>query len=139
MRTRRAQPLATLASGLWVLLLSPQGAAVRMERNDSTATPSIWVSALDDSVVYRLISASHLQVKTGKAGLFGFAGHEHVIEARGFSGTVVLYPRNQASSHVEITVPTESLRVLSPPDTAEIRKVTAAMRSDVLHTSQYPE
>jgi polyisoprenoid-binding protein YceI len=92
-----------------------------------------------DSVVYRLVPASHLQVKTGKAGLFGFAGHEHLIEARAFSGTVVFFPKKPASSHVEITVPTDSLRVLSPPDTAEIRKVTAAMRADVLHTSQYPE
>jgi polyisoprenoid-binding protein YceI len=31
------------------------------------------------------------------------------------------------------------LEVLTPPDTAEIRKVTAAMRSQVLDVERYPE
>ena len=45
-----------------------------------------------DSVVYRFTPISRLDVKTGKAGLFGFAGHEHVIRARGFAGRVIYYP-----------------------------------------------
>jgi polyisoprenoid-binding protein YceI len=92
-----------------------------------------------DSVVYRLVPASRLQVKTGKAGLFGFAGHSHLIQARAFRGTVVYRPHAPASSHLEITVAADSLQVLTPPDTAEIRKVTATMRTEVLHTGQYPE
>jgi polyisoprenoid-binding protein YceI len=92
-----------------------------------------------DSVVYHLDRGSRLEVKTGKAGLFGFAGHSHVIRARSFSGEVVYYPKAPASSHLQITVETDSLEVLTPPDTAEIRKVTAAMRADVLHTDQYHE
>jgi polyisoprenoid-binding protein YceI len=92
-----------------------------------------------DSVVYRLLPGSRLEVKTGKAGLFGFAGHSHSIRARAFSGTVVYYPHAAAHSHLQITVQTDSLEVLTPPDTAEIRKVTAAMRKDVLHTDQYHE
>ena len=92
-----------------------------------------------DSVVYRLDSSSRLEVKTGKAGLFGFAGHSHVIRARAFSGDVVYYPHAPARSHLRITVQTDSLEVLTPPDTAEIRKVTAAMRTETLHTDQYHE
>ena len=92
-----------------------------------------------DSVVYRLAPSSRLEVKTGKAGLFGFAGHSHVIRARAFSGNVVYYPHAAARSHLQITVPTDSLEVLTPPDPAEIRKVTAAMRTDVLHTDQFHE
>ena len=92
-----------------------------------------------DSVVYRLASSSRLEVKTGKAGLFGFAGHSHVIRARAFSGNVVYYPHAAARSHLQITVQTDSLEVLTPPDTAEIRKVTAAMRTETLHTDQYHE
>src|SRR6266545_6144306 len=49
-----------------------------------------------DSVVYRLIPSSRLEVKTGKAGLFGFAGHSHSIRARAFSGNVVYYPHAPA-------------------------------------------
>jgi polyisoprenoid-binding protein YceI len=92
-----------------------------------------------DSVVYRLVPSSRLEVKTGKAGLFGFAGHSHVIRARAFSGNVVYYPHAAARSHLQITVQTDSLEVLTPPDTAEIRKVTEAMRTETLHTDQYHE
>jgi polyisoprenoid-binding protein YceI len=92
-----------------------------------------------DSVVYRLAPSSRLQVKTGKAGLFGFAGHAHVIQARGFQGEIVYYPRSPSSSHLDITVLTDSLEVLTPPDTAEIRKVTESMRTKVLRTDEYHE
>lgn len=92
-----------------------------------------------DSVTYRLVPGSRLQVKTGKAGLFGFAGHTHVIQARAFRGEVVYYPKEPSSSRVDITVLTDSLEVLTPPDTAEIRKVTATMRTEVLRTSEYKE
>jgi polyisoprenoid-binding protein YceI len=92
-----------------------------------------------DSVVYRLAPSSRLEVKTGKAGLFGFAGHSHVIRARAFSGNVVYYPHAAARSHLQITVQADSLEVLTPPDTAEIRKVTEAMRTETLRIDQYHE
>jgi polyisoprenoid-binding protein YceI len=92
-----------------------------------------------DSVVYRLAPGSRLQVKTGKAGLFGFAGHTHVIRANRFQGQVVYYPRNPSSSHLEITVLTNSLEVLTPPDTEEIRKVTETMRNQTLRTAEFHE
>jgi polyisoprenoid-binding protein YceI len=91
-----------------------------------------------DSVVYRLAPSSRLQVKTGKAGLFGFAGHTHLIQADAFDGEVVYYPREPSRSRIEITVRTDSLEVLTPPDTAEIRKVTETMRAQVLRTAEYP-
>ena len=92
-----------------------------------------------DSVVYRLAPGSRLMVKTGKAGLLGFAGHTHLVQARAFHGNVIYFPKSPASSRLRITVVTDSLEVLTPPDTAEIRKVTAAMRSDVLHTAEHHE
>jgi polyisoprenoid-binding protein YceI len=91
-----------------------------------------------DSIVYSLNPASRLVVKTGKAGLFGFAGHTHVIRARSVSGQLVYRPGTSASS-LRLTVPTDSLQVLTPPDTAEVRKVTQAMRTEVLHVDKYPE
>jgi polyisoprenoid-binding protein YceI len=91
-----------------------------------------------DSVVYQVGPASRLVVKTGKAGLFGFAGHTHVIRARAVSGRLVYHPGTPTSS-LRLEVPTESLEVLTPPDTAEIRQVTEAMREDVLHVDKYPK
>jgi polyisoprenoid-binding protein YceI len=90
-----------------------------------------------DSVVYHVDPASRLVVKTGKAGLFGFAGHNHVIRAREVTGALVYHP-GKPMSRLRLEVPTESLEVLTPPDTAEIRKVTAAMRTEVLHVDRHP-
>ena len=89
--------------------------------------------------VYELTPASRFEVKTGKAGLMGFAGHEHVIRARGFSGRVVRDSANPAGSSVQVRISTDSLEVMTPPDTAEIRKVTLAMRTDVLDVDHFPE
>lgn len=91
-----------------------------------------------DSVVYQVGPGSRLVVKTGKAGLLGFAGHTHVIRARVVSGQLVYHPGAPTSS-LRLKVPTDSLEVLTPPDTAEIRQVTEAMREDVLHVDEYPE
>jgi polyisoprenoid-binding protein YceI len=92
-----------------------------------------------DSIVYLLSPASRFEVKTGKSGLLGFAGHAHIIRARAFSGRMVLHPSASSAYRVEIKVPADSLEVLTPPDTAEIRKVTAAMRTEVLRVDRYPE
>jgi len=78
-------------------------------------------------------------VRTGKAGLFGFAGHEHLIQARQFSGRIVYYPNQPQASYLTVSIATVGLEVLTPPDTGEIRKVTAAMRAEVLNVAQYPE
>jgi polyisoprenoid-binding protein YceI len=91
-----------------------------------------------DSVIYVLSPASRFEVKTGKAGLLGFAGHTHIVRARGFAGRVVYYPNAPADARVEIVVSADSLEVLASSDTAEIRKVTSAMRTDVLHVEDYP-
>jgi polyisoprenoid-binding protein YceI len=91
-----------------------------------------------DSVVYHLDPTSRLDVKADKAGLFSFAGHTHVIRARAVSGQLVYFPNQRNRSHLSIKVPTESLQVLTPNDTAEIRKVTKSMRTQVLHVDQHP-
>jgi polyisoprenoid-binding protein YceI len=92
-----------------------------------------------DSVVYTLLPASRLEVRTGKSGLLGFAGHEHRIMAHAFTGQVIYHPHAPGRSRVEIVIPADSLEVLTPPDTEEIRKVTAAMRTEVLDVAHYPE
>ena len=91
-----------------------------------------------DSVSYQVVSGSRFEVRTGTAGLLGFAGHSHVVRARAFAGRIVYSPADPAASRVELTVPAESLEVLTPSDTTEIRQVTEAMRTEVLHVRQYP-
>src|SRR6184192_61280 len=106
----------------------------------SLGSAPAWAQGVEpDSVVYVLSAASRFDVKTGKAGLLGFAGHTHVVRARAFVGRVVYYPDTPAQSRVEIVVPVDSLAVLTSSDTAETRKVTHAMRTEVLHADVYPE
>jgi polyisoprenoid-binding protein YceI len=104
------------------------------------AAPGLGAQAKQapDSVVYHLDPSSRLDVKTGKAGLFSFAGHSHVIRARAVSGQLVYFPHERSRSHLSLKVPTDSLQVLTPNDTAEIRKVTEAMRTVVLHVDKHP-
>ena len=102
-------------------------------------TPGAGQSPARNSVVYDLAPISRLVVRTGKAGLLGFAGHAHLIQAREFAGRIVYYPDQSGASHVTVSIATEHLEVLTPPDTAEIRKVTAAMRAGVLDVAHYPE
>jgi polyisoprenoid-binding protein YceI len=99
-------------------------------------TPSL---AQQDSVVYVIAPGSRFEVTTHKSGVFSFVGHEHLIRARSFSGKIVYIPSAPERSRLEIVVPSDSLEVLTPPDTEEIRKVTAAMRTDVLDVAHHPE
>jgi polyisoprenoid-binding protein YceI len=92
-----------------------------------------------DSVIYHVAPQSRFEVLTGRAGLLAFAGHEHLIRARSFTGTVVFFPDRPERSRVDIRVLAESLEVLTPPDTAEIRKVTETMRTRVLRVAEHPE
>lgn len=95
--------------------------------------------AQQDSVIYTIAPGSRFEVTAHKSGLFSFAGHEHLIRARSFSGSIVYVPAAPERSRFEIVVPSDSLEVLTPPDTAEIRKVTAAMRADVLDVVHFPD
>ena len=90
-------------------------------------------------VIFRLTPASRFEVRTGKAGLFGFAGHNHLVRARSVSGWVAYPNRNPTASRLEVVIPAESLEVLTPNDTAEVRKVTETMRTQVLRVGEYPE
>lgn len=92
-----------------------------------------------EAVVYRLTPDSRLDVVTGKGGLFGFAGHVHRIRASGATGEIVLDSANVRASRVDVRVPVAGLEVLTPPDTAERRKVREAMLTDVLHPALHPE
>jgi polyisoprenoid-binding protein YceI len=100
--------------------------------------PEVREQAAPDSIVYYVSPGSRLVVKTGRSGLFGFAGHDHVIRARAVTGRLV-YRQAAGGSYLRLNLPTDSLEVLTPPDTAEIRKVTKAMRTTVLHVDKYPQ
>jgi polyisoprenoid-binding protein YceI len=79
--------------------------------------------------VYTLEPAhSRLTIRVGKAGVFGFAGHEHEVAAGAFRGTATFDPEQLAQSSVDLTFDAGALRVTGqgePP--ADVPQVQAAM------------
>ena len=79
--------------------------------------------------VYTLEPAhSRLTVHVGKAGLFGFAGHEHEVVAGAFRGTATFDPERPLQSSVDLTFDAGALRVSGqrePPE--DVPQVQAAM------------
>jgi polyisoprenoid-binding protein YceI len=65
------------------------------------------------------LSASHLALKTGRAGLFGFLGHEHGVLATNWTGRLCVDPERLAGSRAEVSVPAADLRI----DTPEARRL----------------
>lgn len=93
----------------------------------------------DGPVVYDLSPASRFEVRTGKAGLFGVFGHDHVIRADSVSGTIVYDPRYVGNSRVEVTVPVASLHVVREgADEKDGPDVEETMRHAVLHPDRHP-
>ncbi len=62
---------------------------------------------------------SYLLAVTGKAGIFGFAGHEHAVLATEWSMKESIDPSNLSDSSVTITIPATSLVI----DSAEAREI----------------
>ena len=79
--------------------------------------------------VYALDPAhSRMTIQVGKAGVFGFAGHEHQIVAGAFRGTATFDPERLAQSSVDLTFDAGALRVTGqgePPE--DVPQVQAAM------------
>ena len=107
---------------LLLLLLSP----VR-----GLAEPRTYVVAAAESLV---------TVHVGRAGLFKFAGHEHVVVASQVEGEVVADAADLPSSRVTLRFPTRGLRVREQGEpSGDAPKVQAKMESgDVLDVARFP-
>ena len=124
MRIRHPRTLLTLG----VCLLTLAGDRLHTEETQNGQTLSI---APDTSQV---------TIHVGKAGLFGFAGHPHVVIAPGVDGEVRFDPDDLAQSSVRIEVDAGSLRVTGEDEPAEdVPEVQRVMLSeDVLDVERFP-
>jgi polyisoprenoid-binding protein YceI len=84
---------------------------------------------------------SRIVVKVGTAGLFRFAGHDHVVEVRFARGEVVGDPEDPGKSSVWLSFETAAVRVVSSEGPAdEIPKVQEKMAGPVvLDVARFPE
>lgn len=83
---------------------------------------------------------SSFTVHVGRAGLFGFLGHDHVVEVRPSGGHVIVDPEDLSASRVEITLAAGDLRVTDPDGPQEdVPEVQATMEGEkVLHVAEHP-
>lgn len=84
---------------------------------------------------------SSVTVRTGKAGLFSFAGHSHLIRAGRFEGDVVADATALSGATVSVTFEAASLTVSTEGEpAADVAKVQARMTgSELLDVSRFPE
>jgi polyisoprenoid-binding protein YceI len=84
--------------------------------------------------------ASQIAIHVGKAGLFGFAGHEHDVVVGTFHGKVVVDSEQISRSTLEISIDASSLRVTGQGEPAkDVTQVQAAMVGpECLDVARFP-
>jgi polyisoprenoid-binding protein YceI len=99
-----------------------------------TATAQTEVYLVDED-------ASRVRVHLGRAGLLGFLGHDHTIEAPVSEGWIEVDPGKPADSRVDLKWKASELAVgpgTEPPE--DIPEVEERMRGPkVLHVERYPD
>jgi polyisoprenoid-binding protein YceI len=85
--------------------------------------------------------ASRVRVHLGRAGLLGFLGHDHTIEAPLSEGWIEVDPGKPADSRVDVKWKASELAVVPGTEPAEdIPEVEERMRGpEVLHVERYPD
>jgi polyisoprenoid-binding protein YceI len=86
-------------------------------------------------------SHSSIEINVFKEGLFSAFGHNHLIAANDFSGTVQFDPDKVENSSVALRVASKSLTVIDPGVSANDRQQVQAtmLGPQVLDAARYPE
>ncbi len=128
--------LAPLGAAIFTLVTAPSG---YLAHSAPTGAVRPAPEAPPDSAVFSVDPSSVLEVHAGKSGLLAGFGHEHRVRAHAFFGAVTYFPDDLGRSRVTLTVLTDSLRVVPEADSADIPKITEAMRTSTLRVDSFPE
>lgn len=83
---------------------------------------------------------SSFTVRVFSGGLLGFAGHDHTIAIRDFSGDVHITPGSIEPASLQLTIRSASLEEVDKRfDEKDRREINKTMREEVLETGKYPE
>lgn len=105
---------------------------------------AVWLApspARAEGQRYKLdAAASRVFVHVGKAGLFGFAGHEHEVAAPALRGGVTADPARPAEASVDVTFDAAALRVTGAgepaKDVADVQKTM--LGPECLDVARFP-
>jgi len=85
-------------------------------------------------------AATHVTIRVGRSGLFGFAGHDHEVAAPAVKGEITLDPSDVTRSRVLLEFDAAALKVTGkgdpPEDVPEVQRVMLSDR--VLDVTRYP-
>ena len=102
---------------------------------------STRAGAAEAEVVRYVINAAHSEfiVHAKRGGLFGFAGHDHTIAIRGFSGLVELTRGTIEPASLQLKIMADSLFVIDDVQADERIKIERDMRDKLLETPKFPD
>ena len=106
------------------------------------AALSVAVAATAAERAYSVTgSESRFLIQVGRSGLFKFAGHEHEVLARSFTGRILADPEALERSSVSLSFKSAALQVSGRDEPAEdVPKVQEAMLGPkVLDVARFPE
>ncbi len=108
--------------------------------SSSTATSNTTRVAKPEVVRYTINAAqSEFIVRANSGGLFGFAGHDHTIAIRGFTGEATLTRGNIEPASLQMRIMADSLFVIDNVKEKDRLKIEYDMREKVLETEKYPQ
>jgi polyisoprenoid-binding protein YceI len=81
---------------------------------------------------------SHMTVQAFSSGLLSFLGHNPIFDVRDLSGTVSVPDDMLEGLELVLSVPADSLEVISDLKPAERREIAERTRSEVLETVLFP-
>jgi polyisoprenoid-binding protein YceI len=89
---------------------------------------------------YKIVpEQSRIDVKTGTAGLLGFAGHPHDIVPSTLSGEVTIAPPNAPGTTVAIRIVSASMKETGDFNEKEKQEIESQMHDTVLESAKFPE
>ncbi|MEZ4416499.1 MAG: YceI family protein [Gemmatimonadota bacterium] len=87
---------------------------------------------------WEVLSESRLEVLTQRGGLLSFFGHDHLVRAERFEGTLSYSPADPSAASVRLVVDAASVRVLTSADSADLGTIQRDMELKVLKPSEFP-
>jgi polyisoprenoid-binding protein YceI len=128
--SKRIITLVLLLGGLPLVLFGPEPLAARGA--SFTPNPSAAHFKID-------ASKSRFMVKASVGGLFSFAGHDHNIAIRNFSGDVEFNYGTVEPASMQMTIKADSLAITDKVSESDKQKIETTMRDEVLEVSKYPD
>lgn len=106
-------------------------------------TPEVTISPIPASPAgarYRVeASQSRFIVHAYVGGLLSFAGHNHTIAIRDFTGEAQLTYGTVEPASLQLRIQADSLAVADKVSESDRQKIQGTMRDEVLETAKYPE